>query len=108
MSIKINEMSVFELNALKAEEKDLLLLDVRTKEEWEQAHIHFARLLIDMNPKEISSIKKDALIIFHCHHGSRSKRMAERWQEDGFSNIYNLTGGIDAWSLHIDQNVPTY
>jgi monothiol glutaredoxin len=46
--------------------------------------------------------------VFHCHHGVRSQRAAEYFQSQGFSNLRNLTGGIDAWSQLVDPSVPRY
>jgi hypothetical protein len=42
------------------------------------------------------------------HHGVRSQQAAEYFRHEGFSNLYNLQGGIDAWSLLVDPSVPRY
>ena len=44
----------------------------------------------------------------HCHHGVRSRAAAERLLAAGFTNVFNLEGGIDAWSTTVDANVPRY
>jgi len=47
--------------------------------------------------------------VFHCHHGIRSQSAAEYFlREKGFRNLYNLRGGIDAWSQLVDPSVPRY
>ena len=45
---------------------------------------------------------------FHCHHGIASKRAAQRFIELGFREVYNLAGGIDAWSKDVDPSVKRY
>ena len=44
----------------------------------------------------------------HCHHGGRSQRAAEQLVAEGFREVYNLAGGIDAWSIEVDPTVPRY
>jgi monothiol glutaredoxin len=48
---------------------------------------------------------RDMLIVFMCHHGIRSQHAAEYFMGEGFRNLYNLRGGIDAWSLLVDTFV---
>jgi len=57
---------------------------------------------------QIESLEKDAVLAFHCHLGGRSQTIAERFRLRGFTNVYNLQGGIDAWSLEVDPSVPRY
>jgi rhodanese-related sulfurtransferase len=51
---------------------------------------------------------KDKSIIVHCHHGGRSLRMVLWMRKNGFLNCLNMAGGIDAWSIEIDPEVPQY
>ena len=51
---------------------------------------------------------KDEAIILHCHHGMRSDRACQFLAAQGFTNLKNLSGGIDDWSLQIDPSVPRY
>jgi len=46
--------------------------------------------------------------VFQCHHGIRSQDAAEYFAQAGFTNLYNLRGGIDAWSMLVDPSVPRY
>ena len=55
-----------------------------------------------------SQLDRDALIVFQCHHGIRSQNAAEYFRQQGFTNLCNLQGGIDAWSLQVDPSVPRY
>lgn len=104
----VEELSVDELHSWHKNKKDMLVIDVRPKTEWDKANINFARLLSEMSDRDIDNLDKDQIIVFHCHHGGRSKRMAENFRLKGFRKIYNLTGGIDAWSKHVDSSVPVY
>lgn len=47
-------------------------------------------------------------IVVHCHHGGRSLRVTQFLRQQGYDQAQNMTGGIDAWSLEIDQAVPRY
>lgn len=104
----VRSLSAMELKTkLDAGEK-LELIDVRTPEEREIASIEGARLLDDALLQELSRLDKDATLVFHCHHGGRSQRAAEQFVAQGFRSVYNLTGGIDAWSLDVDPDVSRY
>ena len=84
------------------------LIDVRTPREWETARIDGAKLLDADVERWILGQPKDTLLIFQCHHGGRSNKAAEHFVGQGFTNVVNLAGGIDAWSRTIDSSVPRY
>jgi monothiol glutaredoxin len=46
--------------------------------------------------------------VFQCHHGGRSRAAAERFLAEGYKRVYNLEGGIDAWSQQIDPSIARY
>jgi rhodanese-related sulfurtransferase len=72
---------------------------------------YFGKSVRDLNLAEaatLAALPKDAKIVFMCHHGMRSRAAAERFLAEGFKNIYNLEGGIDAWSQRVDSKVPRY
>ena len=50
----------------------------------------------------------DRPVVVMCHHGVRSQQAAQHFLEQGFTQVYNLTGGIDAWSRQVDSSVPLY
>jgi monothiol glutaredoxin len=56
----------------------------------------------------LEALDRDTLLVFHCHHGIRSQGAAEHFVAKGFTNVCNVAGGIDAWSLQVDANVPRY
>lgn len=86
----------------------LQLLDVRTLEEREQARIAGARLLDEAVADELEALDRSTPLYFHCHHGVRSLRAAQHFLELGFREVYNVAGGIDAWSQQVDPAVPRY
>ncbi len=104
----VKDLEVQELNSWQENNKPFLLIDVRPKSEWDKAHINFAKRLEEFSKSDLEKLSRDQAIIFHCHHGGRSQRMAEKWRLNGFTNVYNLIGGIDAWAKKIDKNVGSY
>ena len=86
-----------------------VLLDVREPWEFETAHIAGATL-IPMNtiPAQIDTLDRQAQTVVICHHGGRSMQVANYLQQHGFSQVYNLTGGVNAWALKVDPTMPTY
>jgi rhodanese-related sulfurtransferase len=86
------------------------LIDVREPSEFHHAQIAGAELKplgqIMQWMQELSD--KDEEIILHCHHGMRSDRACQFLAAQGFTNLKNLIGGIDDWSLRVDPSVPRY
>jgi len=107
-SAHVKELSVQELLHLRSQDEDFLLIDVRPKAEWDIAHIDFAKRLEEFSPSDLSALDPNLTLVFHCHHGGRSKRVAESFRTKGFKRLYNLTGGIDAWSRMADSSIPLY
>ncbi len=84
------------------------LFDVRPDNERAKASITQAKKLDAEGQKYLLSLEKDAPIAFHCHHGVRSRTAAEELLREGFTRVYNLEGGIEAWSNQVDPSVPHY
>ena len=108
----MQQMAVEELRAHCAA-RPSLLLDVR--EAWEVAlaviRIDGAEWLdIPMNqlPARLLALDPTQPIVCICHHGVRSAQVVAFLDRQGFESVYNLAGGIDAWSTRIDANVPRY
>lgn len=87
---------------------ELLLFDVRPAGERAIASIAAARALDPAGQEFLMQLDRNAPVAFHCHHGIRSQTFAEQMLSQGFKNVYNLDGGIDAWSLQIEPAVPRY
>lgn len=86
-----------------------LLLDVREPQEYEYCHIE-GSLLMPVNdvPARIGELDPEADIVVICHHGHRSHRVGTYLEHSGFSRIYNLQGGVDAWGHDVDPAMPKY
>jgi monothiol glutaredoxin len=84
------------------------LYDVRPDDERARASIAQAKKLDAAGQAHLLGLKKDAAVAFHCHHGMRSRSAAEELLREGFTNVYNLEGGIEAWSRDVDPTVPHY
>jgi monothiol glutaredoxin len=84
------------------------LFDVRPDDERATASIAQAKKLDATAQKYLLGLPKDAAVAFHCHHGTRSRRAAEDLVGEGFTNVYNLEGGIEAWSREVDPSIPRY
>ena len=104
----VGEMGPGELKALLDAGEPVALFDVRPADEAAKARIPGARLLDAEGEAQLASLPRDARIVFHCHHGGRSQAAAERYASLGFRNVYNLVGGVDAWSVSVDPSLPRY
>ena len=75
------------------------LIDVREPFEYEIARIDGAKLIpLGEIAERVDELDREQPIIVHCHSGSRSAQAVRLLQQRGFANVYNLEGGIDAWS----------
>jgi rhodanese-related sulfurtransferase len=87
----------------------VVLLDVREHFEIEIAALP-AAVHIPMReiPARLAELDRDTPLVVVCHSGARSRRVAEYLLANGFLQVFNLRGGIDAWSTEIDPHVPRY
>lgn len=85
------------------------ILDVRETWENELCSLPGSKLIpLTKLPEHIGELPKDRVIVVHCHHGGRSAKAVAFLQQQGFTQVFNLTGGIHAWSLRVDPGVKTY
>ena len=104
---RVKPLRPAELKAMLDSGDKLELVDVRTEQEQAAAKIGNARLL-DADYERALEGDKGATIVFFCHHGGRSRAAAERFVAAGHTKVFNLEGGIDAWSREVDPTVPRY
>ena len=89
--------------------ENLFLLDVRNPNEYEIAKINNSVLIpLPQLRSRLHEIPKDKEIIVYCHHGNRSLEAARILNENGFSQVKSLVGGIDVWSRFVDSSIPQY
>ena len=105
----IPEMSPHELKRKMDAGEPFELIDVREPFEYEIARIDGAKLIpLGEITERSGELTGEQPIVVHCHSGKRSAQAARLLQQRGFANVYNLDGGIDAWSDQIDPDVPKY
>lgn len=106
--IQVEQLSARDLKAWRDRHDPMTLVDVRTPGERQIASIDGSRLLDQAFHDELMAMDRDTPLVFQCHHGIRSQAAAEYFGRAGFHRIYNLSGGIEAWSLDVDPAVPRY
>lgn len=105
----MNEISVEELAKWRASGKNFVLLDVREPFEVETASLSGAvHIPMRQIPLRIRELERNAEIAVLCHHGGRSEYVAQFLRMQGFSNVHNVDGGIDAYAKRVDGAVPKY
>ena len=105
----MQEMNVQELDERIKAGNAPQIIDVREPNEFAYARIPGAVLRPLGEFREwAQELDKDQEYVLQCHSGSRSWQAAYLLERMGFTKVYNLSGGIDAWSLHIDASVPRY
>ncbi len=85
------------------------IIDVREPDEYQYARLPGAVLKpLGGIHQWAPELDKGQEYVLQCHTGARSWQAAYMLERMGFKKVYNLNGGIDAWSLHVDPNVPRY
>ncbi len=103
------EIDVRELQGRLQSGKQPCLLDVRTPEEWSICRLAGARLIpLQELEGRVDEIDRDREIVVYCHIGLRGSAAAELLRNRGYSRVWNLVGGIDAWAAAIDPTMPRY
>lgn len=91
------------------ENEEIVLIDVREKWENDIARIKDSQLIpLNKLNEEHTRLNPNDKTILYCHTGSRSFYAAAYLVQQGFTDVYNLEGGIDAWSKEVDPSVPVY
>ncbi|MBA2743288.1 MAG: molybdopterin-synthase adenylyltransferase MoeB [Chthoniobacterales bacterium] len=105
----VPEMDALDLQRKRAAGENLTLLDVREPFEDEIARID-GRVLIPLGelPDRVNEIPPSTPVVVYCHSGVRSAHAAQLLRQAGIEQVYNLTGGIEAWSTEVDSTVPRY
>ncbi len=102
-------MTVRELKDRLDKGDKVFLLDVREPHEFSMAKIEGSTLIpLGTLPQSLNQLDPTDEIVALCHKGMRSADAVGFLLQQGFSNVKNLIGGIDAWSVEIDHSVPRY
>jgi len=105
----MKEVTVRELKAMQESGEDFQLIDVREPHEYDICNLGGELIPQGEIPHSVGRVAKDKKVIVQCRSGARSGNMVQ-WLEKnhGFTNLYNLKGGILAWAKEIDPTMPTY
>ncbi len=102
-------ITVQELKSRLDKGDKIFLLDVREPHEYEWAKIEGSKLIpLGQLPTSLNQLDRETEIVAYCHKGMRSADAVGFLLQQGFSNVKNLIGGIDSWSVEIDRAVPRY
>ena len=105
---EVPEITVGELKEKLDNGQDVSVLDVREPHEYEVANIGARLIPLGELPERLIELDKDETLAVHCKTDGRSARAVQLLREAGFQNVYNVKGGITAWSEEIDPSVPKY
>lgn len=108
-NLSMKEVTVQELKALKDSGADFQLIDVREPHEYDICNLEGELIPQAEIPHSTDKISTSKKVVIHCRSGARSGNMVQ-WLEKnkGYTNLYNLKGGILAWAKEIDTSMPTY
>ena len=94
----MKSITVSELQQLLESNEDIQLIDVR--ESWEHQAFHIGGILVPLGTliENMEKVSKNKVVVFYCQKGIRSQIAIQRLQlKSGFENLFNLSGGMDAW-----------
>ncbi len=97
---KVKNVNAEEAYKLISGDKELIILDVRTKEEYDNGHIQGAKLIpVQILPMKLAEFDKykDRPVLVYCASGGRSPRAVDTLADNDFENIYHLSRGISSW-----------
>ncbi|HKW15138.1 MAG TPA: TOMM precursor leader peptide-binding protein [Candidatus Krumholzibacteria bacterium] len=103
--VSLPEMNVKELKRRLDAGDNLVLVDVREPHEHSAGNIGGTLIPMGEIPARMDELDANAEIVVYCRTGNRSARVVEFLQDSGFEHVWNLTGGIRAWSNEIDSSV---
>lgn len=88
--------------------EDFSFIDVRTPDEWQRAPLEQAEPLDYDRSERYMGLPKDRRIVFVCKTGDRSLDVASYFIGHGFTHVYSVRGGLDAWREQVDASIPEY
>ena len=105
----VEHKTVQEIAALLRSEAPPHIIDVREPWEWDIAHLEGSDLIpLSTLPARVEALDPSRAYALLCHHGMRSEMAANWMAQHGFTQLINIDGGIDAWSIEVDPSVPRY
>ncbi|MFP4290263.1 MAG: molybdopterin-synthase adenylyltransferase MoeB [Cyclobacteriaceae bacterium] len=109
LSSKVKEIDVQQFRQMRENKEDYQLIDVREPYEYDIAHLGGELMPGKDIDQYVEKIHRDKKVVVHCRSGVRSSRVIEKLEKQyGFSNLYNLKGGLLAWAEEVDPAMPVY
>ncbi|MFP4339429.1 MAG: molybdopterin-synthase adenylyltransferase MoeB [Cyclobacteriaceae bacterium] len=109
LSSKVKEIDVQQFRQMRENKEDYQLIDVREPYEYDIAHLGGELMPGKDIDQYVEKIHRDKKVVVHCRSGVRSSRVIEKLEKQyGFSNLYNLKGGLLAWAEKVDPAMPVY
>ncbi len=105
----MKEKTVQELKQMLDNKEDFQLIDVREEHEFEICNLKGELIPMGEVSDNVAKISKDKPVVIHCRSGARSGNVCNYLEQNfGYTNLYNLKGGILAWADQIDNSMPKY
>ena len=104
----MKEITVEELKRMKENGEDFQLIDVREDFEYQMSNMDGENIPLGGVLIETEKISKDKPVVVMCRSGKRSAMAIMQLEQQGFTNLYNLQGGILAWASEIDPTISVY
>ncbi len=109
LALMVPALTVLEVKEKLDREDPLRVIDVREPNEWDICHIDGAELIpLGQLPSNLNKLDSAEELVLYCRSGVRSAQAVQLLQQAGFRKVYNMTGGILAWSDEIDPSFPKY
>ena len=105
---KVKEITVQELKQKIDAKEDFQLIDVREKHEYDFVNLGAELIPLNTVLDNVEKFSRDKQVIIHCKGGVRSAKAIQALEEKGFTNLYNLKGGIVAYAKEVDESLPVY
>jgi rhodanese-related sulfurtransferase len=104
----MNEVNVQELKQKIDNKEDFQLIDVREPFEYEMSNLHGENIPLAGIVLESAKISRDKPVIMQCRSGARSAAAVMQLEQLGYTNLYNLKGGILAWAAEFEPDMTVY
>ncbi|MBC7411753.1 MAG: rhodanese-like domain-containing protein [Bacteroidia bacterium] len=101
----VNEITVQEVKKALDEHQNIIIIDVREQHEVDAANFGAIHIPMGEVLNRLNEIPKDKPVYIHCRSGSRSGAICNALMNNGYTNVFNIKGGIMAWSKEIDTSL---
>jgi adenylyltransferase/sulfurtransferase len=104
--VQHEDITPAEVNERLARGEKIVLIDVREPHEWSAGHIDSAiHIPMQQIPRRLDEIPRDQEVVMICRSGARSGHVQQHLKQQGFTNVKNLTGGMQRWAREVDSSI---